>query len=161
MRAETTIGEAARISGVKIPTIRYYERIGLLPRPLRTENNRRAFSREDLHRLAFIRHARELGFEIEAIRALLLLRDRKDQPCRGADLIAQARLEEIDARITGLVTLKADLEAMIESGQHGQVGECHIIKVLADHALCRSDHPSYARVFPLDEQIGKRREGDS
>ncbi|PIO97040.1 MerR family transcriptional regulator [Pleomorphomonas carboxyditropha] len=161
MRTETTIGEAARITGVKVPTIRYYERIGLLPRPSRTESNRRAFDQEDLRRLAFIRHARELGFEIGAIRALLLLRDRRDQPCRNADAIAQARLEEIEARIAGLVTLKADLEAMIESGPHGRVGECHVIEVLADHALCRSDHSSHARLSPLDEQLDKRREGGS
>lgn len=161
MRPETTIGEAARISGVKIPTIRYYERIGLLPRPPRTESNRRTFGRNDLCRLAFIRHARELGFEIEAIRTLLLLRDRTDQPCRNADLIAQARLEEIKVRIAGLVTLKADLEAMIESGQHGQVADCRVIEVLADHTLCQNNHPSYARLFPIDEQIGKRRERGS
>ena len=63
------IGEAARQSGVKAPTIRFYEQIGLLPAPPRSEGNRRQYNGNDLRRLTFIRHARELGFEIDAIRA--------------------------------------------------------------------------------------------
>jgi DNA-binding transcriptional MerR regulator len=73
------IGEAARQSGVKAPTIRYYEQIGLLPAPPRSEGNRRQYDTGDLRRLAFIRHARELGFEIDAIRALLALQDQPGQ----------------------------------------------------------------------------------
>ncbi|TKB48582.1 MAG: MerR family DNA-binding transcriptional regulator, partial [Mesorhizobium sp.] len=63
MSAGVTIGEAARRSGVKVPTIRYYEQIDLLPAPARTEANRRHYEAADLRRLAFIRHARELGFD--------------------------------------------------------------------------------------------------
>ena len=74
------IGEAARLSGVKAPTIRYYEDIGLLPPPPRTLGNRRAFDAARLRRLSFIRHARELGFEIDAIRALLKLQDHPASP---------------------------------------------------------------------------------
>jgi len=62
------IGEAAKRSGVKVPTIRYYEQIGLLAAPARSDGNRRHYDASDLHRLTFIRHARELGFEIDAIR---------------------------------------------------------------------------------------------
>ena len=78
---EFVIGEAARHSGVKIPTIRYYEQIGLLSAPHRTEGNRRLYDARTVQRLAFIRHARELGFEIEAIRALLTLQDNPQQSC--------------------------------------------------------------------------------
>ena len=60
---------------MKAPTIRYYEQIGLLPAPPRSEGNRRQYDTDDLRRLAFIRHTRELGFEIDAIRALLPLQD--------------------------------------------------------------------------------------
>ena len=75
------IGQAARQSGVKVPTIRYYEQIGLLPAPPRSEGNRRQYDADDLRRLAFIRHARELGFEIDAIRALLALQDPFERSC--------------------------------------------------------------------------------
>ena len=94
-----SIGEAARQSGVKVPTIRYYEQIGLLPAPPRSEGNRRQYDAADLRRLAFIRHARELGFEIEAIRAMPVLQDRPEQSCAAVDEIARTRLAEIERRI--------------------------------------------------------------
>jgi DNA-binding transcriptional MerR regulator len=99
------IGEAARRSGVKAPTIRYYEQIGLLAAPPRSESNRRHYDTADLRRLAFIRHARELGFEIEAIRTLLALQDDPSQPCATADGIAKARLAEVEQRIRSLNAL--------------------------------------------------------
>ncbi|WP_163597377.1 MerR family transcriptional regulator, partial [Klebsiella pneumoniae] len=61
----TPIGEVAKQSGVKVPTIRYYEQIGLMPAPPRTDGNRRIYAAKDVQRLAFIRHAREIGFEVE------------------------------------------------------------------------------------------------
>jgi DNA-binding transcriptional MerR regulator len=97
-----SIGEAARQSGVKAPTIRYYEQIGLLPAPPRTSGNRRHYDSGELRRLAFIRHARELGFEIEAIRTLLTLQDNPKQSCNAADAIARARLAEVEQRIVSL-----------------------------------------------------------
>jgi DNA-binding transcriptional MerR regulator len=134
------IGEAARRSGVKAPTIRYYEQIGLLPAPPRSEGNRRQYGDADLRRLAFIRHARELGFEIEAIRALLTLQDDPSQPCATADGIARARLAEVEQRIGSLVALKAELERMVEGCSHGHVGACRVIEVLADHGQCVHAH---------------------
>ena len=128
-----SIGEAAARSNVKVPTIRYYEQIGLLPAPPRTDGNRRLFGEEDMGRLAFIRHARELGFDIAAIRALLTLQDNPSQPCATADAIAQARLADVDQRIRSLSALKAELELMVEGCRHGKVGECRVIEVLADH----------------------------
>ena len=120
-------------SGVKVPTIRYYEQIGLLPATQRSEGNRRHYEAADLRRLAFIRHARELGFEIEAIRALLTLQDDPGQPCATADAIAQARLADVEQRIRSLLALKAELELMVEGCRHGKVCECRVIEVLADH----------------------------
>lgn len=134
------IGEAARQSGVKVPTIRYYEQIGLLPAPNRSEGNRRHYETSDLRRLAFIRHARELGFDIEAIRTLLTLQDNPSQPCATADSIAQARLADMVQRIRSLTALKAELELMIEGCRHGKVGECRVIEVLADHDQCEHPH---------------------
>lgn len=130
------IGEAAKQSGVKVPTIRYYEQIGLLPAPPRSEGNRRHYEAADLRRLAFIRHARELGFEIKAIRALLTLQDNPNQPCATADHVAKARLAEVNQRIGSLIALKAELELMVEGCSHGRVAECRVIEVLADHGKC-------------------------
>jgi DNA-binding transcriptional MerR regulator len=131
-----SIGEAAAASGVKVPTIRYYEQIGLLPAPPRTEGNWRHYSGGDLRRLAFIRHARELGFEIDAIRALLVLADKPEQSCATADQIARAHLLEIDSRISRLRALRAEVERMTEECAHGRVADCRVIEVLADHGQC-------------------------
>ncbi|RWK92162.1 MAG: MerR family transcriptional regulator [Mesorhizobium sp.] len=136
MARTVSIGEAAERSNVKVPTIRYYEQIGLLPQPPRTEGNRRLYGEEDLRRLAFIRHARELGFEIDAIRTLLTLQDDPRQPCATADAIAQARLAEVVQRIRSLTALKTELEHMVEGCRHGKVCECRVIEVLADHGQC-------------------------
>lgn len=135
-----SIGEAAKASGVKVPTIRYYEQIGLLPALSRTEGNRRLYEESDMRRLAFIRHARELGFEIEAIRALLTLQDDPHQPCGTADAIAKARLSEVRQRIRSLTALQSELELMVEGCSHGRVDECRVIEVLADHGECHADH---------------------
>lgn len=140
MVEKVSIGEASRSCGVKVPTIRYYEQIGLLPAPPRTESNRRTFDAGDLRRLAFIRHARELGFEIDAIRTLLTLQDDPRQPCATADAIARARLAEVEQRIGSLNALKAELRVMIESCSHGKVGDCRVIEVLADHNHCMRPH---------------------
>ncbi len=131
------IGEAARQSGVKVPTIRYYEQIGLLPAPPRSEGNRRQYDGGDLRRLAFIRHARGLGFEIDAIRTLLTLQDQPGQSCAAADEIARARLVEVEQRIASLTALKAELKRMVASCSHGLVDQCRVIEILADHGQCR------------------------
>lgn len=131
------IGQAARQSGVKVPTIRYYEQIGLLPAPPRSEGNRRQYDDGDLRRLAFIRHARELGFEVEAIRTMLALQDRPEQSCAAVDEIARSRLSEVNQRIASLTALKAELERMLASCAHGQVAECRVIETVADHSRCR------------------------
>lgn len=131
-----SIGEAAQQSGVKIPTIRYYEQIGLLLAPSRSENNRRHYQTSDLRRLVFIRHARELGFEVDEIRTLLILQDDPHQSCEAADAIAKARLHDVMERMRKLNALKAELELMIEGCRHGRVDECRVIETLADHDKC-------------------------
>ncbi|GAC1563208.1 MAG: helix-turn-helix domain-containing protein [Beijerinckiaceae bacterium] len=134
-----SIGEAARGSGVRVPTIRYYEQIGLVPAPPRTEGNRRHYDDSDLRRLTFIRHARELGFEIDAIRTLLVLADKPEQPCAKADQIARAHLVEIDSRISRLTALRGEVQRMTEECAHGRVANCRVIEVLADHGQCAHD----------------------
>jgi DNA-binding transcriptional MerR regulator len=134
---DVSIGTAARATGVKVPTIRYYEEVGLLPRAPRTGSNRRLYGADDLNRLRFIRHARELGFDIDAIRALLDLQAKPETSCAGVDAIAREHLAEVDRRIESLQALKRELERMLTSCQRGRIAECRIIEVLQDHAQCR------------------------
>ncbi|MBN9304450.1 MAG: MerR family transcriptional regulator [Devosia sp. 67-54] len=127
------IGQVSEQSGVKVPTIRYYEQIGLLPTPPRTEGNRRLYDGDDLKRLAFIRHARELGFDVGAIKALLSLQDHPEQSCSEADAIARSRLVEVRERISRLRALERELERMADHCEHtGTVAACHVIETLAD-----------------------------
>jgi DNA-binding transcriptional MerR regulator len=129
--AGVPIGVAAIRSGVKVPTIRYYEEIGLLPAPPRTRSNRRRYDADDLRRLTFIRHARQLGFEIDAVRALPTIQDNPDQSCETVDVIARARLREVERRIESLLKLKAELERMIVACSLGRVADCRVIEALA------------------------------
>lgn len=130
------IGALAEQTGVKVPTIRYYEGVGLLPEPDRTESNRRTYGAEAVQRLRFIRHARELGFEIDAIRQLLGLADQPDRPCHEADVIARAHLADIDHKIARLVALRSEVQHMVDQCAQGQIRECRVIEVLADHTEC-------------------------
>ncbi|GJD63414.1 MULTISPECIES: MerR family transcriptional regulator [Methylobacterium] len=130
------IGELSRRTAVKVTTIRFYEERGLLPTPERTEGNRRSYGEADVRRLRFIRHARELGFEIEDIQALLDLAGQPDRPCGEADAIARKHLADIDDRIARLTGLRQEVQAMVEQCSGGHVRECRIIEVLADHGEC-------------------------
>ena len=135
-----TIGKLGQATGVKVPTIRYYEQIGLLPEPERSSGNQRLYSRHAQERLAFIRHARELGFSLEAIRDLLSLSDRPDQSCAAADVIARQQLTAVERRIERLTALKGELERMIVQCAGGSIADCRVIEVLGDHSLCATDH---------------------
>jgi Cu(I)-responsive transcriptional regulator len=136
VRQSVPIGEAAKRSGVKVPTIRYYEQIGLLPAPPRTAGNRRLYEDADLRRLAFIRHARDLGFEVDRIRELLALSAQPDRSCAEADRIARRHLTEIDRRIAQLAALRDEMQRMVEACGCGRVSECRVIETLADHGQC-------------------------
>ena len=138
-----TIGRLARETGCKVPTIRYYEQIGLLPEPGRSAGNQRVYDRRHLSRLAFIRHSRELGFSQAAIRQLLELSDHPDQSCDEVNEIAQRHLDEVNHRISRLEALKAELARMVHACQGGKVEDCRVIETLADHEhgqCLTSDH---------------------
>jgi len=137
---EISIGELSRRTGVKVPTIRYYESVALLPRPLRSEGQQRRYGTQDVSRLSFIRHARELGFEIEAIRELLAMSSEPDRSCAEADRIARRHMSEVDRRIGQLTALRAELQRMVEACGHGRVGDCRVIETLANHDRCAHAH---------------------
>ncbi|MBP8231227.1 MAG: helix-turn-helix domain-containing protein [Rhizorhabdus sp.] len=133
-----SIGELSKRTGVKVPTIRFYEQAGLLPEPPRTQAGRRLYGTDDERRLAFIRHTRDLGFEMDALRALLELSDQPDRPCGEVDAIARAHLAAVEAKISQLTALKDELARMVKSCSHGQVSHCRVIEALADHRRCDS-----------------------
>ncbi|MEO5619631.1 MAG: helix-turn-helix domain-containing protein [Cypionkella sp.] len=135
-----TIGKLAAATGVKVPTIRYYEQIGLLPGAERSIGNQRLYARAAQDRLAFIRHARDLGFTLEAIRELLGLSDRPDQSCAEVDAIARAQLGAVEGRIARLQALKTELERMLDHCAGGRIADCRVIEVLGNHDQCASDH---------------------
>ena len=119
-----TIGKLGEAAGVKVPTIRYYEQIGLLPEPERSAGNQRLYGPTALDRLAFIRHARALGFPLEAIRDLLSLSDNPGQSCAAADVIAKQQLIAVNARIARLTALQSELERMITQCAQGTIADC-------------------------------------
>ncbi|MCW5697796.1 MAG: helix-turn-helix domain-containing protein [Bauldia sp.] len=130
--AGLTIGAVARAAGVKVPTIRFYEGLGLMPAPPRTEGNRRTYDIAAVRRLQFIRHARELGFAIDAIRTLLALSDRPDDPCCDADHLAQNHLADIESKIDRLIALREEVRRMVEGCARGRIRDCRVIEVLAE-----------------------------
>ena len=137
---EYSIGEAARESGIRVGTIRFYEARGLLPAPPRSDGNRRLYDGAALARLRFIRHGRDLGFSLDAIAELLALQDNPDQPCRAADRIAARQLAEVEHRIARLQALRSELQRISTACTGESTAACRVIESLADHSLCRGDH---------------------
>lgn len=136
-----SIGALAKRTKVKVPTIRYYEEVGLLAEAERTEGNQRRYNKAGLERLGFIRHARDLGFSIEAISSLIELQEYRDRSCEAATKIANAQLVDVRAKIKRLKALEKEL-ARISKGCDGQAvsGDCYVLACLADHGLCDSEH---------------------
>ena len=110
-RVWKTIGDVARATGTKVQTVRYYEELGLLPPAPRSSGNQRLYDDAAQKRLSFIRHARDLGFSLEAVRDLLRLADHPEQPCAEADAIAARQLEAGQPPHRSLEVLKAGVAA--------------------------------------------------
>jgi DNA-binding transcriptional MerR regulator len=132
-----SIGDLARTTSTRVETIRYYEKIGLMPAAIRTGSNHRAYQAAHRDRLAFIRHSRELGFTLDDIRALLDLADRPDAPCAEADAIASKHLEGVRSRISRLTALEKELTRMLDECGGRTSSQCRVIQVLADHGHCK------------------------
>lgn len=135
-----SIGDLSRRTGVKVPTIRYYEQMGLISAAHRSEGNQRRYEKSDLERLAFIRHARDLGFDIPAIRELIALSRHPQAPCAGADRVANDHLAAVRAKIASLQKLEQELERIVSHCGGHSVEDCYVIRALSDHGLCESQH---------------------
>jgi MerR family mercuric resistance operon transcriptional regulator len=125
-----TIGILSKRTHSRVETIRYYEHVGLLPRPSRSPGGYRLYGIEHLKRLAFIRRARALGFSIAEVRRLLRLADERPRPCSEARVIAAAHLDAVRAKIADLRTMERVLAETIVRCEAGVGGHCALIEAL-------------------------------
>jgi len=138
--SDYTIGDLSAQTGVKIPTIRYYEGIGLIDAPPRTQGNQRRYDTSALDRLKFIAHARAMGFPMDSLKSMLRIAGHRDAPCADLDALVRDRLGDVNDRIARLTALRGELNAMLESHHHGTVRECRVVEVLSDHDQCGHEH---------------------
>lgn len=135
-----SIGDLSKRTGVKVPTIRYYEQIGLLREAGRSGGNQRRYDASDLERLTFIRHARDLGINLDSIRELVALSQHPSQPCTSADQIAKQHLDDVRKKIDQLKRLESELERIVSHCDGHSVEDCYVIRALSDHGLCEQHH---------------------
>ncbi|WP_085930168.1 MerR family transcriptional regulator [Asticcacaulis biprosthecium] len=139
-----SIGHLARTTGTKVETIRFYEKTGLIPEPARTTGNFRSYEAQHLNRLSFIRRARDLGFSLDEVRALLALSDERNGSCQAVDEIARKHRDEVERKIADLQALKVVLDNVIEDCHCRTVAECSIIEALAPRRPVLSDSAAIA-----------------
>ncbi len=123
------IGALAELTGSNIETIRYYERIGVMPKPGRTSGGHRSYTPDQIKRLRFIRRTRELGFTLDEIRNLLRLVDENSYTCDDIRDIVSAHLTKMRGKIKDLRRLENSLREMVATCDRGAVPECPILEV--------------------------------
>ena len=129
-RGSVKRGELARRSGCNLETIRYYEDIGLMPPPARTESGHRLYDAADQRRLRFILRARELGFSIEEIRSLLSMVDSADYTCGEIHTLTMEHLKSVARKLADLKKLERTLKAISKDCAAGDAPECPIVDAL-------------------------------
>lgn len=135
-----TIGELSLRTGVKVPTIRFYEGKGLLPQPDRTAGNQRRYDQAALDRLRFVKHTRDLGLPLADVEALLSLEGAQGEDLDRAHEIAERQLADLRARIGNLRRLEAELSRIAAAcdGQHDHI--CAVLHAFGDHDTCSGTH---------------------
>ena len=129
--AEIRIGDVSHRTGCNIETIRYYERIGLLPQPVRSASQYRLYDTEDIRRLIFVRRSRELGFSLDEVRALLALSANSEQEtCAEVRQLAAHHLKDIRAKIADLRAMERVLADAVRACDAGEVLGCPLIDSL-------------------------------
>ncbi|KAA0676308.1 helix-turn-helix domain-containing protein [Roseomonas genomospecies 6] len=126
-----SIGALGKQTGTTPETIRFYEKIGILPVPARTAGNYRSYGPEHVRRLSFVRRTRQLGFPLETVRALLDLADQPDRPCGDVDALVLEQLHEVERKIADLERLRVELDRLAHQcrGAH-RMADCRIIEAL-------------------------------
>jgi DNA-binding transcriptional MerR regulator len=128
-----TIGDLAAATNTRVETVRWYEKVKLLPAPVRSAGNYRLYGPEHLRRLSFIRRGRDLGFTVDQIRELLALADERDKSCAEVDTIARTHLAEVERKLSDLTRLAHELRDVIGQCGCGSVADCRIIEALSPH----------------------------
>ena len=124
------IGEMSRSTGVNIETIRYYERMGIMPKPDRTRGGNRQYNHEQLKRLFFVKRCRELGFSLREVRALLKMVDGHDFSCNEVHDMTILHLANVKKKLNDLKRLERSLEKMAAQCSKGDMPDCPIIDTL-------------------------------
>ena len=124
------IGALSKRTGCNVETIRYYERIGLLPPPARSPSGYRLYSLDHLKRLAFVRRARDLGFTLDEVRTLLALADRQKRSCGEARAVGLHHLDDVRAKIADLKAIERVLAEMVARCADGKLPDCPLIEAL-------------------------------
>lgn len=146
-----SIGVLAQLAGCSVPTIRYYEGIGLLPAVPRTEGGRRAYGSTTVRRLSFIRRCRDFGFSIEQVRELVGLVDEPQRPCVDVRELAAKHLAQVRAKLAELQALEASMTAFVESCDTACAGGAAVdCTILEDLATQGDTPPRPAAVAPRD-----------
>ncbi len=130
---EFTIGKLSAFAGVHIETIRYYEKIGLIPAPPRSEGGHRLYREEHVAQLVFLRRSRELGFSVEEIRVLLGLVAGGEYTCGEIKTVTVQHLQTIRQKIKDLRQLEKALTSMVSQCAGGSAQECPILETLFTH----------------------------
>lgn len=123
-------GKLAKLTDTNIETVRYYERMGLLPEPPRSNGGHRQYQSKHVKRLSFIRRSRELGFTLEQVRGLLRFADTSDFSCSDVKSMTLEHRDEVRQKISDLKKIERVLEQMADQCEGGQVPECPIIDAL-------------------------------
>lgn len=131
-RQTVTRGVLAQQTGVNAETIRYYEKIGLLPEPERSAGGHRIYGEFHKQRLYFIRRCREMGFTLEEIRELLTLVDREEVSCERVQQIAKQQMVSIRAKIRDLQRMQGTLRELVKQCSGADIPECPIIEALLE-----------------------------
>ena len=154
------IGTLSKHTGANIETIRYYERVGLLPAPARSSGGYRLYGRDHLKRLNFVRRARALGFSIEQVRTLLRLADERKRPCAEVRVVAEAHLADVRNKIADLRTMERVLKETVARCADGTGSHCPLIDALYRDGA--SDAPTVSGAItrqssPVARHSGRRR----
>ena len=146
--ARLPIGTLSDRTGCNIETIRYYERIGLMPRTARTDGRHRLYSEDHVKRMGFIRRSRQLGFTLDQIRTLLGLVDGRRYTCAQVKRVTVEHLEEIRRRMVDLTRIEQALKSMAAACDGGAVPKCAVIEALFDQ-------PEDVRLARSGESLGE------
>jgi MerR family mercuric resistance operon transcriptional regulator len=137
--APLTIGTLAKATASNVETIRYYERIGILPPPPRSDGGHRIYGDAHLRRLTFVRRSRELGFTLEQIRGLLALVDGDTYTCAEVQALTLDHIADVRCKIADLKKLEKVLKSMAAQCEGDEVPDCPIIDALFQGAPKAAD----------------------